>query len=1347
MKSDENHSKKIIEQEEDDNLIIIKDPIPNHKNFTPFKDDPYLDSNIFSRLFMYWAYKVLRISKNTKLKKEHLGKLNKKHDSSFFYSEINTFWEHKGYKHYTKNALLRCILRTNLCQLIFVFSLCLLAATSDYFAVVFIKFFIDYFDSNSDKSSFIYDLSLWQICLCFILLQLVRAFLEVHAVMNMSVIGNRVSFGLNCFIYNKILKASVSSFTQRATQGELVNMIQIDSMKLNWMIMMSPTLLINPIQIIAYSYLLFDFFHFSFFAGLVILITFFLINLKLGKLFHSYQKRTLNKKDIRMKRTTEIFENIKILKLYNWERQFLEKLLTSREDEMEATSKGFNVTIINTTLFWLCPSLIACGTIGLYQYLNDRLSISTMLIGLSLFNKLQEPIRQLPNIISSLIESTVSMKRIECFIRQPETVDSYIHKGKYDDPNEQYAIKIIKGNFSWGAKQEANNTNKKEPIKEKKDNNINNILNNIEDLKEDLIPNDDNANNIKEEYNIEIDFPKDINFDINLKEINLEIKKGEIIGIIGEVGSGKSSLLQAILNCLILLNPNECDGIHINGDIGYVSQIPWIQNDTIKNNILFFNEYNKEKYEEILDKCQLNYDLDNFEGKDLTEIGEKGVNLSGGQKVRISLARAVYSNPDIFLLDDPISALDANIGEKIMKELIIDYLQGKTRIIVTHALQYLKYMDRILYITQGKIEYVGNYQDIQTKPFFVELQKIYKLNKQKEEEKQIKENTVKKKESSDSKNKIVKIIKEEDEEIGSVKFGVYISYSRYMGGKFFLILITAIMLIWEGNKVGSDLWLAFWSKPENQEESEDVPYSKWVFFGLYCVLNLSSVFFIFLRIYFLTRGIVHLGSCLHRDMVIKLIRAPINLFHEVVPRGQIFNRLSKDLDSLNISVFSVGDTIETFLMSLGAFILCSIYDPFSILYMPVIFIIGFFITKFYLLGSRPLTRIESISRSPILNIINETIPGYASIKAFGKEEQYLQKYYSKINDCFNINICMRGIKMWLQEMFKLLSNFYFIYLILSIFFNEDESTAQSVGITLTYSVILQENLGYSFSIAAQLENIMISLERCLQYTKIESEAPLVIRTKDEELIRKKWPCEGRIKFDNYSVKYRPNTEIVLKKINLEINPKEKIGLVGRTGSGKSTICLCLFRILEPYEGTIYIDNEDITKVGLNLLRKNITIIPQDPCLMEGSLKYNIDPLNTKEDKEIISLLKKIGFTYTENDDEILNRKIEQNGANLSVGEKQLICIARAIIRKTKIVVMDEATANIDVNTEAKIQKALQYALSDSTVITVAHRIKTIIDYDKILVLDNGNVVEFDTPQNLINNDKSLFFELYSKSNI
>ena len=520
--------------------------------------------------------------------------------------------------------------------------------------------------------------------------------------------------------------------------------------------------------------------------------------------------------------------------------------------------------------------------------------------------------------------------------------------------------------------------------------------------------------------------------------------------------------------------------------------------------------------------------------------------------------------------------------------------------------------------------------------------------------------------------------------------GVYLDYSKYLGGPFFLLIIIFLGVLLQANLGGSDLWLAYWSSPENQDMSKNDQKSKWIFYFVYCALNLSSVLYVFIYTKLLSIGSIRLGRYLHKDMLIKLVKAPINLFHETIPRGQIYNRLSKDLDTCLFSFGPMKSTIDCLLRCISSFILCSIYDLYSVFYMPFVFILGYVITRFFLRGSRPLTRIEAISRSPILNTLSETLPGFSSIKAFKVEINYLTKFYGRINDCFNINICIRGTNMWLQEMFKLLSIIYLIYLVIRTCINKDFSTAQSVGIMFTYSVVLQDNLGWCFANFAFNENNMISMERAKKYTTIKGEKPSFIKGKDDILIKQKWPQTGKIKFENYSVKYRPNTEIVLKNINFSVNGGEKVGIVGRTGSGKSTICLCLFRILEPLIGTIYIDDEDITKIGLDLLRKNITIIPQDPCLMEGTLKYNIDPFNINSNEEIISILKKIGFEYTENDDMILSRKIEQSGANLSVGEKQLICICRAILRKSKIIVMDEATANIDMTTEEKIQNSLKY---------------------------------------------------------
>jgi len=1382
---------KINEKPKDNNIIEEKDnPIEDKEdsnkekfskaglNFVPFENDPYLDSNIISKLFLYWAYKIIKIATKTEMKKEYLGKIGDAHDAKHFNDELNYIWETKGYKNIKRFALILCVFRANMKIFFLVFFMTLIKAATNYLSIILIKVFIDHFDENAPKDMFIYEWPLWALGVLFVGSQALGGFLDVQNSMLQGIFGNRAQFQLSVFIYHKILKCSQSSFIQRASEGQIINFVQFDTGKFNWMLIRSPSLLLHPIQIVAYSYLVYEFFGKAFIPGIFIILVFCYIGYLTSRFFHKYQFRMLRKKDIRMKTTTEIFDNIKILKLYNWEKSFLKKILINRKEEIDGMTYVYIVFIVTWFLFTSCPCILSCLTLGLYQRFNTSISIGTMLIGLSLFRRLQEPINQLPPVISDLVEATVSLKRIENYLKQPDLIESNIHYSEYD-PNSEFAIKIENGNFSWGVKQHENkkdgnksNDKNEENIKEDNQNDSHrNTKNKINDLNEPLVikserptleeditekkeneeineGNVEGGEIIKDGCKIQIPIPKGVQYDVTLKNINFTVKQGEVLGIIGEVGCGKSSLLQAILNCLILLNPKECDGIHINGKVGYVSQTAWIQNETIKNNILFFKKYDKEKYQTVLEKCQLKYDLDILEGGDLTEIGEKGVNLSGGQKVRVSLARAVYADPDIYLFDDPISALDANIGKKIMNDLIINYLKNKTRIIVTHALQYLQYMDRIIYMKNGRIEWQGTYKEILNEQFFISMKKLSKLNEtKKEKEKKERKLSEGKNKISLSGNEIIKIIKEEDKEIGSVKFTVYLNYAKYLGGICYFLGIVLIGFINQANLGGGDLWLAYWTSSENQDISQNDQKSKWIFFYIYCGLESSSVIFCIIYNILLSFGHLRLSRYLHKDMIIRLVKAPINLFHDTISRGQIYNRLTKDLDSCLFNLWSLKNTIDCLLRCISSFILCAIFDIYSLAYMPFIFVFGYMITKFFLKGSRPLTRIEAISRSPIVNTLSETLPGFASIKAFGAEENYKKKFYEKINDCFNINICIRGANMWLQEMFKIFSIMYLVYLVLRTCLNEDSQTAQSVGIMFTYSVILQDNLGWCFSSFAFTENNMICMERCLNYTKIKGEKSSYIKEQDDKLIKEKWPQEGKIQFENYYVRYRPNTEIVLKNLNFTVNPGEKLGIVGRTGSGKSTICLCLFRILEPFKGTIYIDDVDITKVGLDILRKNLTIIPQDPCLAEGTLKYNIDPFNIIDNEEIISVLKKIGFEYTESDEMILERKIEQSGSNLSVGEKQLICICRAILRKTKIIVMDEATANIDMTTEEKIQKALEYALGDSTVITVAHRIKTIIHYDKILVLNNGEVVEFDSPKKLIENEKSLFYQLYSKSTV
>ena len=1355
--------------------------------------DPYLESNIINRFFFYWAFTILRMAKKYKLKTSDLGTPAPSNNARIFSKHLHIIWDELGYKNYENYALFRTVVRSNACPLIIVMILSALQAGLDYFSVIITKQFIDYFNDSDVKgdSSFSIDAPLWVLGLMFLGTQVITAFLGLHTQMVQSNFGNRAGYELNCFIYNKILNYAPSGFTQRANHGEIINFIQIDSMRLSFLVAVAPNAFVAPLMIIAYIYLLFDFFGLTFLSGLTILLSFMIMNYFIAKAFRRRQKRMMGKKDICMKVTTETLENIKILKLYNWENEFKRKILESRAVEMDYTDKRYVMTNLNQIVNWLCPTLVSIVTIGVYQLFHDTFNISTMLIGLSIFSKLQGPVRMLPNVINNILETTVSLKRIEDFLKQPDIKREIIHKGPYDQ-NGEYAIKISKGSFSWGVKQKKNQSrwfvpgkkSKKKgppgppgdfpippgeasnipsrpefrPKNEKKEDKAEEEINTNSDSQRstvqmgnpDIEPQgkiDENSPGNEEVPEIERDgckiqvaIPKGVDYDLTLKNIDLEVKPGELVAIVGEVGCGKSSLLQAIINSLILLNPKECDGVHINGKVGYAAQIPWIQNDTIRNNILFSKDFDEEKYNRVLSLCQLNEDLETFEGKDLTEIGEKGVNLSGGQKVRISLARTIYNEPDIYLFDDPISALDANVGKKIMKNCIVQYRKGKTRVVVTHALSYLKYMDRIIYMKSGRIEWTGNYSEVQSQPFYAELAKTSGFSRALSGD--VNESSIDKKDE-----KVVKLIKEEEQSQGGIKYTVYLDYFRYMGGLCYIITVLIIMCLWQANKGGSDLWLAYWSQEKNQNKSKDNPKYKWIFFSIFSGLGLLSVFFMFIRIIMLTKGVIRLGRTVHRDMVERLIKAPINLFHETVPRGQIYNRLSKDLDHMNFSMWSLGDLLTSLLSVIGAFILCGIYDRFSLLYMPVVFIVGYFVTTFFLSGSRPLTRIASISRSPILNVISETLPGNSTIRAFEEENFYKEKYFDKINNSLNINLISRGTNVWFQEQFKFVSIIYLAYLVARTIFDEDNVTAQSCSIVFTYSVQLQEYLGSIFNRCAFLENDMVSMERCCKYMHIVQEEPSHIPDIDDKLIEEKWPQQGEIEFKDFSVRYRPGTEIVLKKINFHIQPGEKVGVCGRTGSGKSTICLCLFRILEAEEGQIFIDNVDISTIGLDLLRSNLTIIPQDPCLLEGTLKYNIDPFNKNENEDIVKILKDIGFEYTESDDKILDKMIEQGGSNLSVGQKQLVCIARALLRKSKIVVMDEATANIDMNTEQIIQKALNLVLENSTVITVAHRIKTIINYDKILVLDSGEVKEFDSPSNLLKDENSLFHELFTKSTL
>ena len=1422
--------------------------------------DYYSSANCISSLFYYWAFKIIKLSHKVKITIQHLGKLSGKYSSLNFMTHFYHVYYDLDYK--TK-GLVWSIFRSNICTIMLVLVLGLISTGVNVVQMMIFKAYVALFKEEQINKTELIVYVYYGVG--FLLTKLINIFLSKKINEYQNFVGFKAGVELNCLIFDKLLVVSPSSRHNKAETGEIVNYVQIDSNQLIRFVTMSPSLITIPISIFAYSFLLFDYLGISFSFGLGVLLIFLLINYFMQKTFKKLQKRRQANMDKRLRMTTAILFNLKVLKLYSWDDFFFDRLNDLREIELNTIRKIFNFRNSNQTVFWLSPIMTTIVTIGAYEYLNKETQIENIFVSLGVLNSLQEPVRAIAMIYTSFLETLISLKRIQKFMNQENIKEENIITNDEKTKEEDIMIKIENGTFSWGAEQKG-------------------ILN--ADDEDRLIA-------------------------LNLRDINFTVKKGEFVCIIGEVGSGKSSLLNAMLNYMIQVSPEEVakildarkipddvdhplqivpegklsvalerdstvpknpmqeittkieskmenniednpdsnnyNKVYINGSIAYVCQTPFIQNNTLKNNILFFHEFNAEKYNKVLKLSELLPDLEILKGGDMTEIGERGINLSGGQKARVSIARALYSDSDIYLLDDPISALDAHVGRNIINNVLCDYLKNKTRILVTHAIQYCDRADRIVYMKDGKIEWEGDFQSLEEQEFYKNMvikkkeeeDNLQKKNSEKidfnnksnninndinqeenlnlidnirqpnsdrkksideeyidlkhkqklDESSMLIENPdqekvveplitdeesdknldIKKKPSSHKKQdeeenitnignkenegEIKRITKEEDRVKGKLKGNVYATYFRNNGGALFVITLFFILIFWQGLKCGSDLWLVHWKDEESKKDPNE--RIDWKNFLMYSGLGISAALFVYLRLLIIYIGSISNSRALHRNMFHHLIKAPINLYHDTVPKGQIFNRLSNDLFKIDIGESFMFYNVSSYSANLiGQIVVCAIFQPYCLTLVPFIVILGLLTMRYYLNCSREISRLESISRSPLLNSVNETVFGALTIRAFKLNNYFIDDFRKKADNFLKTRIFLVGIMNWYTLMLDFLSYMFIIFLILfSIFFRFDFEPA-TIGILLNYCVQIQDELVRYLTCRSNLENDMVGLERAIAYTKIIQERPDKMKNDDEIGL---WPSEGSIRFENYSVQYRPETEIVLKNLNFEINPREKIGIVGRTGSGKSTIALCLFRILEAKEGKIYMDDVDISQIGLKKLRSNITIIPQDPTLMEGSLKFNIDPLNNHTEKEIEDVMREIGFWYIcernleENknkpdNEKGLNMIITENGGNISIGERQLICITRAILRKSKIIIMDEATASIDVNTENIIQKAINNLLKDSTILTIAHRIKTVLNSDRILVLDKGQVVEFDKPKFLLANKNSMFYEFYNNAN-
>ncbi|CAD8116510.1 unnamed protein product [Paramecium sonneborni] len=1113
------------------------------------------------------------------------------------------------------------------------------------------------------------------ILICLIFgIRIIVLLCQPHQKLMLTLIGQDAMAIISMQIMNKCLKLSTLSNTQR-TQGEITNLIQVDAQK---MLYASIITLIYIYREIGYTV----------FVGITIIIITFIVNHFLGKSLLLSQKAVLKSKDERIKQTNEVFQQIKFIKINAYEQLFQSKIEQLRESERKCIKKRLDHFSFNVFFGWLSPQLILSLSFGVYVYFGNELTPSKVFPIISLLLMLASNLQILPISYNALQEALLSLKRVSSFLETDEIMNKCIEQFDLRDPN--IAIQIVNGNFNWNKTQ-------------------------IE----------------KQSLNI-------------LKNIQLTIKPGQFVSLIGDIGSGKSSLIQALIGEMVYENEEQQQpNIKIYGNIAYVGQKAWIQNGSVKDNILFGKQFHEISYENAIYYSCLNQDLEVLIDGDSTIIGEKGINLSGGQKARISLARAIYSDASIYLLDDPLSAVDIHVGNFIMKECFLNYLKEKTRVLSTHTLSFCQYTDQIYLLQNGEIVGQGNYQQMKQNQKFLEIEQKFKS-----ETEEITDNDIQKKQNTESiqymntssatkKQKEFKIAEElilkEDRQSGDIDLSVYQKYFVYNGGFKNYLLLIIIMLMWIIAQLFSNLWIAHWSG-----DLTNIYYNQRTYIIVYLCLGVLQSLLAYGRAALIANSSVKSTTIIHNQIIQNLLNAPQCEFFERVPTGRIMNRLTKDINCLDIEINMNLSFFSTKISQIVSSTLIALIATTNLIILPLalFFYLSIKIQRNYMKASRELQRLDLISKSPILSYFVESLQGLSTIRAYQKFFFFLNNFSQKLDRNRQIIFVQTYASCWFNQILGFLSLIVNMFAIIYCIIFSDN--APFAGLILTYVSSLDIITQQTIETIGLVENNMISFERCLDFTKVPQE-----NQNQKETIQN-WPNQGIIEFKDLFVKYRSNLPFVLQEFSYKINQKEKVGIVGRTGAGKSTITLSLLRILEAFEGQILIDSIDISQISLKQLRSSITSIQQDAVIFQGTIRQNLDPLQQHQDNDIIQVLNDCCLNKLINERNGLDTIINESGDNLSAGEKQLICIARAILKKAKIILIDEATANIDLETEEKIQKAISIAFKDCTVITIAHRINTIMKCDKILIIDNGHLIESGPSKELLSNESSIFYSIYQE---
>ncbi|XP_074562078.1 ABC transporter C family member 3-like isoform X2 [Curcuma longa] len=1111
----------------------------------------------------------------------------------------------------------------------------------------------------------------------FIVGKLLECLSQRHWFFRLQQAGIRTRAALVAVIYQKGLILSSRSKQSRSS-GEVINLMSVDADRIGLFTWYMHDLWLVPLQVALALLILYANLGLASVASLVATVLVMLANVPIGKMQEKYQGKVMECKDTRMKATSEILRNMRILKLQGWEMKFLSKIIKLRENEQSWLKKFVYTSAMTTFVFWGAPIFVAVITFGFCMLVGIPLSSGKVLSSLATFRVLQEPIYNLPDTISMIIQTKVSLDRIASFLRLEELHSDTSER--LPSGSSEIAVEVVNGTFSWNHSPDAP----------------------------------------------------------TLNDLNFKVLRGMKVAVCGTVGSGKSSLLSSLLGEV----PKISGSVRLCGTTAYVPQSSWIQSGKIQDNILFGREMDHEKYDKVLEACSLKKDLEILAFGDQTVIGERGINLSGGQKQRIQIARALYHDADIFLFDDPFSAVDAHTGTHLFKECLLGHLASKTVIYVTHQVEFLPSADLVLCMKDGRVVQAGKYFDmLKSGTEFRELVGAHKdalaaldsieLGSDAPDDNAqvgnsdtkiglgspsqgVNSNTQNGK-ADETYSQKGQLVQEEEREKGRVGFWVYWKYVTMAYGGALVPLILLAQVLFQVLQIGSNYWMA-WAAPVSEDEQPPVSGSTLIY--VYVALAVGSSFCILMRAMLLVTAGYKTATLLFNKLHNCIFRAPMSFF-DSTPSGRILNRASTDQNAVDTDIpTQIGAVAFNFIQLVGIVaVMSQIAWQVFIVFIPVIATCLWY-QNYYIGTARELSRLNGVCKAPIIQHFSESLSGSTTIRSFDQDQRFINTNFNLSDQFSRPKFHTAAAMEWLCFRLDMLSSLMFAFsLVFLISMPRGVIDPGISGLSVTYGLNLNMLLAWVIWNLCQLENSMISVERLLQYMAIDSEPPLSI---ESNKLDSSWPSIGEIELHNLQVRYRQNMPLVLRGLTCTFRGGMKTGIVGRTGSGKSTLIQALFRIIDPTVGRIVIDGIDISTVGLHDLRSRLSIIPQDPTMFEGTVRSNLDPLEEYKDEEIWKALDSCQLGEEVRKKELkLDSDVAENGENWSVGQRQLVCLGRVILKKSKVLVLDEATASVDTATDSVIQRTLRQQFSESTVITIAHRITSVLDSDMVLLLDNG----------------------------